>query len=287
MTTKALVLGGGGVTGIAWELGVIAALADGGLDLTDADLIVGTSAGATVAAQITTGGLDQLVAAQLAVDSKERAAELDFDLLAKIFTLLSDRSRPDDERRAQVGAMALGAHTVAEPVRRAVIAARLPSHQWPARPLVLTAVDAHSGEFTTFDPSSGVPLVDAVAASCAVPGVWPPVTIGGRRYIDGGVRSTTNADRASGYDRVLVLTPMATTMTMGLQSEVESLLDTGSTVQVVAADDEALARIGDNPLDPSRRGPALEEGRRQGRAAVADVRMVWHGDDVPPAGDGR
>ena len=97
---------------------------------------------------------------------------------------------------------------MAEPVRRAVIAARLPSHEWPAHPLVVTAIDAHSGAFTRFDASSGVPLVDAVAASCAVPGVWPPVSIGGRRYIDGGVRSVTNADLASGCGRVLVLAPM-------------------------------------------------------------------------------
>jgi NTE family protein len=280
VTTKALVLAGGGLTGIAWELGVIAGMADDGLDLNDADLIVGTSAGATVAAQITTGSLDALVGAQLAADSQELAAVLDLDLLAKIFTLLSDPSASGDERRAQVGTMALGADTVAEPVRRAVIAARLPSHQWPARPIVLTAVDAHSGELTTFDASSGVPLVDAVAASCAVPGVWPPVTIGDRRYIDGGVRSGTNADLASGHDRVLVLTPMQATMALRLEDEAAGLRDHGSTVQVVTADDDALASFGDNPLDPSRRGPALEAGRRQGALAASGVRALWEGGEA-------
>ncbi|MGH9095989.1 MAG: patatin-like phospholipase family protein, partial [Acidimicrobiales bacterium] len=199
-TTKALVLGGGGVVGIAWELGVIAGLADDGLDLTDADLIVGTSAGAAVAAQITTGSLDELVGAQLA-ESQELAAELDLDLLAEIFSLLSQGSESDDDLRAQVGARALGARTVAEPVRRAVIASRLPSPVWPAHPVLVTAIDAHSGALTRFDASSGVSLIDAVAASCAVPGVWPPVSIGGRRYIDGGVRSVTNADLASGCGR--------------------------------------------------------------------------------------
>ncbi|HWE70615.1 MAG TPA: patatin-like phospholipase family protein, partial [Acidimicrobiales bacterium] len=158
MTTKALVLAGGGVTGIAWELGVISALAADGIDLTEADLVVGTSAGATVAAQITAGALDALVDAQLAADSKELAAELDLGLLGEIFTLLSDQSVSGDQGRARVGALALGAPTVAEPVRWAVIAARLPSHQWPTQPMVVTAVDARSGEFTAFDASSGVSL---------------------------------------------------------------------------------------------------------------------------------
>jgi NTE family protein len=275
-TTKALVLGGGGITGIAWELGVIARLADDGLGLTDADLIVGTSAGAAVAAQITTGSLEGLVAAQLAADSKELVAELDLDLLAEIFSRLSDGSASDDERRAQVGALALGTDTVTEAVRRAVIAARLPSHEWPAHRLVVTTVDAHSGRFTTFDASSGVPLVDAVAASCAVPGVWPPVSIDGRRYIDGGIRSATNADLASGYGRVLILTPMPLDMTLGTQGEVDGLRGEGSTVLVIKADDAALAGFGDNPLDPSRRAPALEEGRRQGAEVATAVRRLWH-----------
>jgi NTE family protein len=274
VTTKALVLGGGGVVGIAWELGVIAGLAEDGLDLTDADLIVGTSAGAAVAAQIATGSLDELVAAQRA-ESQELAAELDLDLLAEIFSLLSEGSESDDDLRAQVGARALGARTVAEPVRRAVIAARLPSHTWPAHPLVVTAIDAHSGALTRFDATSGVSLVDAVAASCAVPGVWPPVSIDGRRYIDGGVRSVTNADLASGCGRILVLAPMPAAITPGLEREVDGLRSQGATVLVISGDDAALASFGDNPLDPSRRGPALEEGRRQGAAAVSDVRALW------------
>ena len=285
MTTKALVLGGGGVTGIAWELGVIAGLADNGLDLTDADLIVGTSAGATVAVQITTGLLDELVGAQLTVESQEIAAEFDLNLIVEIFTLLSDQSASGDERRARVGARALEAHTLAEPVRRAVIAARLPSHEWPAQPIVLTAVDAHTGELTLFDSSSGVSLVDAVAASCAVPGVWPPVSIGSCRYIDGGVRSMTNADQASGYGRVLILAPMADTLARTLEHEADKLRHSGSTVLVVASDDSALARMGDNPLDPSRRAPALKEGRRQGTAAAAAVKALWQGSEVPSASD--
>lgn len=272
---RALVLGGGGVTGIAWELGVVAGLADAGVDVLRADLVVGTSAGATVAAQITTGPLAPLVDAQLAEATTEIAAVLDLDLLIEIFLLLEDRSSSNDERRAQVGARALAADTVPEHVRREVIAARLPHHGWPDQAVLLTAVDAHSGAFRTFDASSGVDLVDAVAASCAVPAVWPPVTIGDRRYVDGGVRSSTNADLAAGHDVVVVLTPMAETMTPGFDRELDRLRADGCEVVVVRADDEAQERMGDNPLDPARRAPAVREGRRQGAAAAASVSGAW------------
>ena len=89
-----------------------------------------------------------------------------------------------------------------------MIADRLPSHAWPARALLIVAVDAHTGRHRAFDRDSGVPLVDAVAASCAVPGIWPPVTIGATRWVDGGVRSSDNADLAADHERVLVLAPM-------------------------------------------------------------------------------
>ncbi|CAN5611597.1 patatin-like phospholipase family protein [soil metagenome] len=281
MAIKALVLGGGGVTGIAWELGVIAGLAARGVDVASADLVVGTSAGATVAAQITTGSLEELVQSQLSTTSTEIAADLDMDLMIEIFMLMADESISPDERRARVGARALATETVPEPLRRDVIVARLPSDRWPDRSVVLTAVDAASGEFTTFDAASGVGLVDAVAASCAVPGIWPPVTIGDRRYVDGGVRSSTNADLAAGHDRVLVLTPMAVGMTSGLDRQLERLRSGGSTVVVLSADDAALARIGDNVLDPTRRGPAVEEGRRQGTAAASEVAALWAEADAP------
>ena len=199
--------------------------------------------------------------------------------MIEIFAVLGDQSIPAAQRRAAIGAHALAADTVPEPVRREVIAARLPAHDWPEAPVLLTAVDAATGELVTFDRTSGVELVDAVAASCAVPGVWPPVTIGDRRYVDGGVRSSANADLAADHGRVLVLTPMAAGMTLGLDRQIERLQADGTTVMVISADEAALARIGDNVLDPSRRAPALEEGERQGAAAAAEVAVLWH----PPA----
>jgi NTE family protein len=278
---RALVLGGGGVTGIAWEVGVIAGLAETGIDVRDVDLVIGTSAGAAVAAQITSGEpLDALVARQRtpASESKEIAAVLDLEVLGSIFATLLDADLEPDERRARVGTAALAADTVSEPVRLEAIAARLPRDEWPPlgdRRVLLTAVDAASGAFVTFDASSGVALVDAVAASCAVPGIWPPVTIDGRRYVDGGVRSATNADLATGFEEVLVLTPMDPALVVGQASELAALEASGSAVAVVQADPAALEAMGDNPLDPERRGAAVDQGLRQGREAAAALGAAW------------
>jgi len=273
---RALVLAGGGVTGIAWETGALLGLRDEGVDVVErADLVVGTSAGSTVAAQALAADLADLYAAQLDDAHGELTPELDLQLLATIFAELAGGRLPDQPARARIGALALSAATVDEPTRRAVIERRLPTHEWPERRLVVTAVDAVTGELAVFDAGSGVSLVDAVAASCAVPGVWPPVSIGERRYIDGGVRSTANADLAAGHDVVVVLAPLTGPAAATLDPEVASLRSSGTTVVVVATDAAAAEAMGLNPLDPSYRRPAAEHGRRQGRAAAADVAAAW------------
>ncbi|MGW0999744.1 patatin-like phospholipase family protein [Streptomyces sp. NPDC002523] len=268
----ALVLGGGGVGGIAWITGLLTGLADAGRDVTGAGLLVGTSAGSSVAAQVGSGlGLEELYARQVdpALQSAEIMAEMDLEKFAEaIGAALGAATSVPDMRRA-VGRVALEARTVPEPERRAVIESRLPSHAWPERALKVVAVDAETGEPRVFDRDSGVPLVDAVAASCAVPGVWPPVTIGTRRYVDGGVRSIANADLAAGCERVLVIAPMGTTepfpSEQPLERTVEELRAQGAEVAVVVPDDASLAAIGDNALDPATRRPAAEAGRAQGR----------------------
>ena len=209
---NALILAGGGVAGIAWELGVLRGLQDTDPGLAArvlaADLVVGTSAGSAVAAQITSGvPLDDLYGRQLSETSAEIEVQLDMEQLLARFTAAVSATASQDEALRAVGALALDAETVAEPVRMAAVAARLPVPDWPDRLMLLPAVDALTGELTAFSKDSGVTLVDAVAASCAVPGIWPPVTINGRRYIDGGVRSPTNADLAAGYDRIVIITP--------------------------------------------------------------------------------
>jgi NTE family protein len=272
---QALVLGGGGVAGIAWMTGLLAGLADAGHDVTGADLVIGTSAGATVAAQLGSGlPLDDLYARQVdpARQSAEIAAQVSLDAFAAEFgEYLQGSSSPQDALRA-AGAFALAATTVSEAARRAVIISRLPSPDWPARTIKLVAVDCETGATKVFDSASGVSLVDAVAASCAVPGIWPPVTIGGRRYMDGGVRSSDNADLAAGAARIVILSPLGVDSPlptpMPLREVVASLRDGGAQVTVVSPDDVSRPFIGTNPLDPAVRAPAAEAGRAQGRAGL-------------------
>ncbi len=156
-----------------------------------------------------------------------------------------------------------------------IIEARLPVHEWPERPLVIAAVDAVTGAFVPFDKGSGVGLVDAVAASCAVPGVWPPVTIGDRRYIDGGVRSTVNADLAEGADRVVVVAPIAMGLNGSIHHEIEALEAEGADVAVVVADEASVAAFGANPLHPATREPSARAGRAQGPSVADAVAEVW------------
>jgi NTE family protein len=271
--SKALVLAGGGVAGLAWLLGAIEALARNGVDLAGADTIIGTSAGSVAGTQLATAQLAAAVAMQERAESNEIAVNVD---LSQFFEQVGELSRGvTDEReiRRRFGAYALAANTVSEEARRAVVAARLPVQTWPARSLKIAAVDAHSGELVVFDRDAGVPLVDAVAASCAVPGVWPPTTIGAHRYVDGGVRSFSNADLARDHDRVAILVPVATNplIDKNLAAERAQLAESF----VLAVDAESAAAIGPNPLDPTRRKPALDAGRRQGAAAAHELAAFW------------
>ena len=278
---RALVLAGGGVAGIAWELGVLRGLQDADPGLVSrvlaADLVIGTSAGAAVAAQVTSGiALDDLYAAQLSETSAEIEVALDMDaLLERFAAATAGAATPEDVRRA-IGALALDTQTVAEPVRRAAVAARLPVPAWPDRPLLLPAVDAETGESVVFTKDSGVALVDAVAASCAVPGVWPPVTINGRRYIDGGTRSGTNADLAAGCDRILVVTPALADQPdpfSKLDDEIQLLQP--AEVLAVYADAASAGAFGPNPLSPATRPPSARAGRAIGRSRAAEVSAFW------------
>jgi NTE family protein len=286
MTRRALVLGGGGLAGIAWETGVLAGLTDAGTDagthVLDPELVVGTSAGSTVGAQVRSGlMLEELFQQQVDPDRqvKELPAALDLEEFTATLTKILEGAEDSLDIRRRIGAWALETPTVTEAERRAVIAERLPEHTWPERPLALVAVDAHTGDTRVFDRESGVGLVDAVAASCAVPGTWPPVTIGGRRYVDGGVRSNENAYLATGYDEVLVLSPVPpgspTPPWGGLEQEVEELTRCGARVTVVRPDEASTAAMGLNPLDPAVRAPVARAGRKQGRREAARVASAW------------
>lgn len=276
---RTLVLGGGGVTGVAWELGVLAGLAEVGLDPAAAETVIGTSAGSVVGALLRSGSaLEELYAGQLTDASGEVADRVTGAVVARL-GWAALRGRDPVRARVRIGRMALSASTMPEPRRRAVIAARLGADRWPVAPLRVTAVDAVSGEFVVFDRDSGVSLVDAVGASCAVPGVWPPVTIGERRYIDGGMRSPVNADLARGARRVLVLAPV--TRGLGpigrLRDQVTALRGAGARVVVVSPDGGARRAIGRNVLDPARRAAAARAGRVHAVAVRDEVAAVWGG----------
>ncbi len=277
----ALVLGGGGITGIGWEVGVLAGLAEVGVDLTGAELVVGTSAGSVVGAQVTGGAdLEAMYARQLEPPTGEKAARMTRAALARYGWAVL-RSRGDDVAfRRRIGALALAAEqaglTPSEQERLDVIGSRLVSREWPDRDLRITAVEARTGEFRVLDRTSGVPLLQAVAASCAVPGVYPPVTIDGRRYVDGGMRSAANADLAEGYDRVVVLAPVP--RGIGPLSSVDAQV-TGmvARVAVVSPDTASRRAIGRNVLDPAARAGSARAGRAQAAAVAAEVAEVWQG----------
>ncbi|MCV7224596.1 patatin-like phospholipase family protein [Mycolicibacterium komossense] len=281
MSRSGLVLAGGGLAGIAWETGILRGIADeipAAADaLLDADVLVGTSAGSTVAAQIGSGlDIEELYDRQTAEATFEIDSGVDIERITELFTGAMTPGTTAAQRLQRIGAIALATDTVAGPVRRSVIEQRLPSHDWPNRTLRITGIDVATGELVVFDNTSGVQLVDAVAASCAVPGVWPPVRIpfpaGERIFIDGGTGSSVNMVAANDCDAVVVLVPSGrdapSPFSAGVAAEIADF--SGATLALFA-DDDALAAFGPNPLDPRCRIPSARAGREQGRRHAGTV----------------
>jgi NTE family protein len=236
--TTALVLGGGGVAGIAWEAGVVDGLRRAGTDLGAADVIVGTSAGSVVGTVLRQGAdLESLITTRASLPGPKLTPDL--DALMQSFGILADPSLDPAEARRRVGKLALAAPTGDEAPWIEVLSAGLPSAEWPAERLLITGVNTETGEFTVWDRDSGVPLGLAIAASCAVPCVAPPVTIDGTRYMDGGVASPTNAELARGASLVVVLEPLASLRPR--EALAAELAATGATDTVVIEPDEATA----------------------------------------------
>ncbi len=281
----ALVLGGGGPIGIAWEAGLVLGLRDGGVDLAKVDRIVGTSAGAIVGAHLALlGSVEDLYATQ--------ATPLDNTMkppnmlpLMTAFTKAKLFSRSVDAERRSLGKSALSAKVPDEQAWLDAIASFLPHENnstmtdWPERELLLTAIDAESGELLTWTRSSGVPLPLAVASSCAVPCVYPLVHVNGRAYMDGGMGSPTNAAFGSGYDLVVIADPLA--RMMGKQSpllkEKATLLQQGSQVVAFQFADSIVDLIGMNLMDASKRGRVAELARAQGQNAADSMHTEHSG----------
>ncbi|WP_380156538.1 patatin-like phospholipase family protein [Kineococcus sp. R86509] len=280
--STALVLGGGGSTGNAWLIGVVAGLFEAGLDVSDADLTVGTSAGATVAAQLAGATPTELLAAALVPPPTRTGGGPGrpvSDHLQRLRDLIAGSQDAADMRR-RLGAAALATDSDASwSVQwRDSVAARLPRPDWPQRRLLLTALDARTGEGFTFDRNSGADLVDAVAASCSS---RLPYRIGEDRYLDGGYRRNENADLAAGYDRVLVLSPLGGSTLhppawgMQLAAQVEELEAGGSHVETVVPDVEHEHLFGANAMDLSLRPAAARAGAARGRDLVHRLGASW------------
>ncbi|MFE4018080.1 patatin-like phospholipase family protein [Streptomyces sp. NPDC059101] len=279
ISRTALVLGGGGLTGIGWEVGMLAGLAEAGADLTDADVVIGTSAGSIVGAQLASRlhTLDELYERQLAAPDGRPAARLGPAVFAR-FAAAALRSRDAVSFGARMGRVALAARTAPEAEHRVAIARTLGVDDWPARRLLVTAVDSATGERTAFDGTSGVPLLDAVSASCAVPAVYPPVTIDGKRWVDGGVHSSANADLAGGYDRVVVIAPVAVGggPVVAPRTQGARLARKGARVCVITPDRASRSAFGRNVLDPAKRPDAARAGRRQSTTHAPEIRALWN-----------
>ncbi|MER0444397.1 patatin-like phospholipase family protein [Streptomyces sp. Edi4] len=278
MDDTALVLGSGGLTGVGWEIGILHGLAEAGVDVTDAALVIGSSAGSVVGVNIGArpGGLGELYERQLASPRGETGASLGPGRIFRYARALLT-SRTPEAYGVKLGRMALAAPAPAESERRAVIAERLLSHEWPERALRITSVAVDTGELRVFDRDSGVPLVDAVAASCAVPLVWPPVTIEGRRWMDGGLHSTANAQLAAGCRRVVIIapSPQGGGPLESPAAQAARLTAEGARVVLITPDAAAKKAFGRGTLDPARRAPAARAGLAQAPAHADAVKALW------------
>ena len=287
---RGLVLGGGGPVGIAWESGLARGLAEGGVDLRGADLVVGTSAGSVVGTRLAAGHDPRSLEASGARASQATSlAELsagappDLETLAQVFATWLASSEMTPERCAEIGTLARKARTMAEEPFVALIDAAHGERAWPAR-LVVTAVDVESGAFAAHDAASGAPLSRAVAASCAVPGFFPTVAIGGRRYMDGGVRSGTSADLLLAIQptHALVIAPLCKAQgRLGalaerlMSAEVARLRAAGCSVCAVLPESEDLAAFGGNLMNVAAAPVAFEAGHRRGLALAAGEAAAW------------
>jgi NTE family protein len=282
-------------------IGVVAGLADAGLDLTETpDLVIGTSAGATAAAQVRSGipaaellGSVLSAPVQPVPQNRERQPSLAMATVFERMRAIGAAATSAADLQRAMGAFGLESDSVLGPEaavrRRAMVAARLPSPEWPERPMIVVAVNAHTGELAAFDRESGVELVDAVTASTAAPGVVPTVSINGARYIDGGMRSLDNADLASGYAHVVVLSPLSGRSGAppegqfeglrrfpgaDLESQVEGLRNEGSRVEVITPDADSRAAMGTNLMDLATRIPAARAGFAQGKQEATRVTFL-------------
>jgi NTE family protein len=295
--TRALVLGGGGPVGIAWEAGLVVGLQRGRVMLAEADAIIGTSAGAAVGAQLALGvdlaGSARLIAGALGrlplADATEGDGPTGAAALLAAMATAAQWEGPPEEARQHIGRMALESATISEDDFIALFDV-FAGMAWPDG-FACTAVDARSGELVVWDRSAGIDLQRAVASSCAVPGMFPTVTIADKRYMDGGVRSSLNADLAIGNEAVVVVSVTVLAVPAGvsdpffeqavarLADELDALRAADARLGVIEPAQEFLdiSGWGLELMNSSRVPAAMEAGVRQGEQEAPRLGSIWDG----------
>lgn len=292
---RALVLGGGGPVGIAWEAGLAAGLKEGGVDVARADFILGTSAGSFVGA-VLAGGREPSALAQAQIDlgraqaaaprdpDRPRPPAPNLEPLLRFMTDAPQDREPPPELLARIGAFAMSAQTIGEEEYIQTFGSLATSDRpWPET-FACTAVDAESGAFRTWSHADGIPLAKGVASSCSVPGIYPPISIAGRRWVDGGMRSSTSADLAAGHKRVLIVAviaggendPRLALLAKRMERERAAIADAGGRSELIAPDEASRAVFGGNLMNASRRAEIAEAGIAQGRREAERLFNFWN-----------
>lgn len=296
---RALVLGGGGVIGVAWESGLVTGLRDAGVELSACDAIVGTSAGALVGAQVARGRVpehpDTRAKAKASSantlaggavgngghrGSKAAAmAKMDVQAVGQIFALWGAMKESTAEQAAAIGKVVRGLDRSAEADFIAYINGGAQFDDWPTMRLWVVAVDTETGERRVFDREGAAPFSRVMAATAAVPGLFPAVEIEGRLYMDGQVHSSTNADVLVPHRPAQVMIAMPTNAATGrgigahaermLEFEIDRLHEAGCEVLVKTPSAADTQRMGNNLMDAARAGEAYAVGLEAGRAWAA------------------
>jgi NTE family protein len=294
--SRALVLSGGGPVGIAWEAGLLAGLAEGGVAASEADFILGTSAGSVVGALVAMGRAPGDIAAQIVAETdrpravpqqlaENRVGAPNMMVLLKLMQEAAAGERDPEDVRREMGAFSLAGQTVDE---EAFIGGFGRLHHladagdWPGRGYACTAVDCETGAFVVWNAAAKVPLSRAVASSCSVPGVFPAITINGRKYMDGGMRSATNADLAKGHSKTLVVAvrlaagEVSERMMRPVEGEIRTLREAGGEVELIVPDEASTEALGGNLMNPLNRPGSAKAGLDQGRRIAEALGRFWN-----------
>ena len=286
MTSRALVLGGGGALGVAWETGLLAGLEREGVSFGNADLILGTSAGSIVGSTVARGVSPHMMVEMQIAAAKQAAGGAaasgpapDLSKVMAFFMRMPETGEPPIELRREIGEVSRTSPTIPEAQMLAQFATMGIGGDWPKR-FACTAVDATSGEFKVWREADGVDLARAIASSCSVPGIYPAIAINDRMWMDGGMRSGTNVDVAVGHKRVLavVVIPMAMAdarIKARVNAEGDAVTKAGGRYDLISPDAETQEAFGPNLMDGTRRVQLIEQGLRQGKAEAARVKAFW------------